>query len=171
MLHERVVVCWPGRSTVQNAIPLQIHRTALVTHSAKDMFRLVEDVSCYPEFLSWCRSARLIEHTDTGQLAALEVSLGGIRQSFTTRNRLEPFERLTVALVDGPFSRLAGEWRFQPLGADGCKVTLELAFDFTGSVLSAAFRRGFSSVADRLVADFCRRADTVYEKDRVGQQR
>lgn len=147
---------------------LEIRRTALVVHTAADMFRLVEDVERYPEFLSWCRSARLLERDEAMQLACLEVTVAGITQTFTTRNRLEPGERLTMSLVDGPFRQLGGEWRFQGLGATGCKITLDLAFDFSSTLLSAAFRRGFSGIADRLVADFCRRADSVFASRRAG---
>ena len=85
-----------------------------------------------------------------------------MRQSFTTRNSLVEGEKLSVALLEGPFQRLAGEWRFEALNETACKVILQLNFDFSGSLLSAAFRRGFATVADRLVGDFCARAEAVY---------
>ncbi|MEJ8566568.1 type II toxin-antitoxin system RatA family toxin [Elongatibacter sediminis] len=141
---------------------MEITRTALVPRPAMAMFRLVEDIERYPDFLSWCAAADLIEQSGDMQLARLEVSLAGLRQDFTTRNRLERGQRLSMSLVDGPFRQLSGEWRFLALGDSGCKITLDLAFDFSNSVLSAAFRRGFSNVADRLVADFVRRAEAVY---------
>ena len=127
-----------------------------------DMFRLVQDVKSYPEFLSWCTKSELHEQSPEQQLASLAVKVSGVTQSFTTRNRFEPGERLTLSLVDGPFRRLSGEWLFEQLGTDGCKVTLVLEFDFSSRMLSSAFRRGFTHIADRLVSDFCRRADDVY---------
>jgi ribosome-associated toxin RatA of RatAB toxin-antitoxin module len=42
---------------------MEIKRTALVLHPAIDMFRLVQDVPAYPEFLSWCSSAKVHEQT------------------------------------------------------------------------------------------------------------
>lgn len=141
---------------------MEITRSALVLHPAMDMFRLVQDVPSYPEFLSWCTRAELHEQTADQQLASLAVKVGGVSQSFTTRNRFLRGERLSMSLVDGPFSRLSGDWLFEPLGDDGSKVTLALEFDFSSRVLSSAFRRGFAHVADRLVSDFCKRADDVY---------
>lgn len=141
---------------------MEIKRTALVMHSAHDMFRLVRDVPSYPQFLSWCLSAVVHEEDDLQQLASLEVRVSGIRQSFTTRNRFVRDRQLTLSLVDGPFSRLSGEWLFDPLGEEGSKITLSLGFEFSNRALSGAFRRGFAHVADRLVQDFCRRADEVY---------
>lgn len=82
--------------------------------------------------------------------------------TFTTRNRMVPGERLTLSLVEGPFKQLSGEWLFDPLGADGSKVTLILSFDFSNKVLSSAFRRGFTHIADRLVLEFSKRADEIY---------
>jgi ribosome-associated toxin RatA of RatAB toxin-antitoxin module len=141
---------------------MEITRTALVLHPAHDMYQLVQDVASYPAFLSWCVRAQVLEQTAEVQLARLEVSIGGLRQTFTTRNRLVPGELLTLSLVEGPFRHLAGEWQFDALAENGSKVSLRLSFDFNSSLLSAAFRRGFARVADKLVNDFSRRADQVY---------
>jgi ribosome-associated toxin RatA of RatAB toxin-antitoxin module len=141
---------------------MEIRRTALVLHPAMDMFRLVQDVPAYPEFLSWCVSAEVHEQTPEHQLASLVVKVSGITQAFTTRNRLVTGERLTLSLVDGPFQHLSGEWLFDPLGDKGSKVTLVLNFDFSSRVLSSAFRRGFTRIADRLVYEFSKRADDIY---------
>jgi ribosome-associated toxin RatA of RatAB toxin-antitoxin module len=141
---------------------MEIKRTALVLHSSMDMSRVVQDVPSYPEFLSWCLGATVHEETAEYQLASLEIKVGGIVTSFTTRNRFVPGELLTLALVDGPFSHLTGEWQFKALGEEGSKVTLSMNFDFSSSVISSAFRRGFAHVADKLVYDFGKRADAVY---------
>lgn len=141
---------------------MEIKRSILVLHSASDMFQLVQDVASYPAFLSWCLNAQVLDQTTEMQLASLDVSIAGMKQSFTTRNRLVPGESLSMQLERGPFSQLEGQWQFNPLGEMGSKVSLGLTFDFSSSVLSAAFRRGFASVADQLVYDFSRRADEVY---------
>ncbi|MCH7507362.1 MAG: ubiquinone-binding protein, partial [Proteobacteria bacterium] len=57
---------------------------------------------------------------------------------------------------------LTGEWRFKGLGEEGSKVMLSMNFDFSSSLISSAFRRGFVLVADRLIYDFGQRADAVY---------
>jgi ribosome-associated toxin RatA of RatAB toxin-antitoxin module len=141
---------------------MEIRRSALVLHPAMDMFRLVQDVPAYPAFLTWCIESSVREQSAEHQLATLVVRIGGMTQTFTTHNRFVPGERLTLSLVDGPFRQLAGEWLFEPLGTDGSKVTLVLTFEFSNKLLSAAFRRGFTHIADRLVSEFSRRADHVY---------
>lgn len=141
---------------------MEIKRTALILHSAADMFRLVQDVAAYPEFLSWCVRSQVHEQSADDQLASLVVRIAGAEHGFTTRNRFVAGEQLTLSLVDGPFTHLSGEWLFKALGDEGSKVTLSLGFDFSSSLLSAAFRRGFAHVADSLVSDFAKRADQVY---------
>lgn len=141
---------------------MEIKRTALVLHPAMDMFRLVQDVPSYPEFLGWCVRSEVHEQTAEHQLASLVVKVSGVTQEFTTRNRFVPGELLTLSLVEGPFRNLSGEWRFQPLGDDGSKITLALDFNFSSRLLSSAFRRGFTHVADKMVSEFCSRADDVY---------
>lgn len=141
---------------------MEIKRTALVLHPAMDMFRLVQDVPSYPEFLSWCVSSEVHEQTAEQQLASLAIKVGGITHTFTTRNRFVAGEQLTLSLVEGPFRHLSGEWLFERLGDEGSKVTLILSFDFSSRMLSSAFRRGFTRIADRLVLEFSKRADDVY---------
>jgi len=136
-----------------------------VLFPATHMYQLVADVASYPQFLSWCTASRLIDSGDDFQVASLDISIAGLRQSFTTRNELLLGKKLTMELLEGPFQQLSGEWRFEPLGSAGSKILLQLKFDFGGSLLSAAFRHGFASVADKLVSDFCSRAEEVYGSD------
>ena len=140
----------------------RIERSALVGYSPRQMFDLVRDVKAYPRFLSWCSNAQVSEDSETRQVASLEISLAGLKQRFTTRNTLEPPNRISVELVSGPFRRLEGSWTFEPVGDSGCRVTLHLSFAMASRVLAGALERGFARVADRLVDDFCRRADQVY---------
>lgn len=160
----RLVTCYAGAhsSSSDETHSMQVTRTALVPYPAENMYQLVEDVPSYPEFLSWCVASRLIDSGPDWQLASLEIAIAGMRQSFTTRNQLAAGRSLQMELVEGPFQQLSGEWKFLQLSNRGSKIMLQLDFDFAGGLLSSAFRHGFASVADRLVSDFCQRADAVY---------
>lgn len=144
----------------------EVHRFALVEYSPEEMFDLVREVPRYPEFLPWVRRAEVHEANDVRQVASLEVMLGGIRRRFTTENRLQRPEFLEIRLREGPFEELSGCWRFRPLG-HGCKVSLDLDFRLSGSNWLLPFRRGFGRMADRMVDDFCRRAERVYGRKRI----
>ena len=105
---------------------MKIARSALVTHSAMDMYKLVADVSCYPQFLSWCTATTVHEQNDEMQKASLTVVVAGIRQHFTTMNALHSGERVEMRLLEGPFRNLQGEWCFVQLGDVGCKISGDL---------------------------------------------
>jgi len=126
------------------------------------MYRLVHDVAAYPEFLSWCRETHVHEQTENEQIASLRVTFAGMQQQITTRNVLVQDKKVSMSMLDGPFSHLSGEWEFKGIGDKGCKILLYMNFEFQHSLISLAFERGFATVADRLVKDFCLRADAIY---------
>ena len=39
----------------------RIARSAIVEHPAERMYALVEQIEAYPQFLPWCRDARVLE--------------------------------------------------------------------------------------------------------------
>jgi ribosome-associated toxin RatA of RatAB toxin-antitoxin module len=138
-------------------------RSILVPQTAATMYALVNDVAAYPQFLPWCGGARIIEQSDTQMQAAVDIAYLGVRQTFTTRNTLAANERIDLALVSGPFSRLSGQWRFTPLGELGCKVEFELNYAFDG-IIGAVIAPVFDRIAATFVDSFVRRADALYAK-------
>ena len=143
---------------------MNIERSALVAHSAMDMYQLVADVPAYPQFLSWCAATVVHEQDSEIQKASLTVLVAGIRQQFTTINSLYDGERVEMKLLEGPFKNLQGEWCFLQLGEDGCKISLELDFEMKAGPMASIFGKGFGKIANRLVEDFCKRAEKVYLK-------
>ncbi len=137
----------------------KIHRHALVRHSAARMYGLVNDVAAYPRRFAWCESAQVLEQSDAHMLARLDLRIAGLGLAFTTRNTLELPTSIALQLVDGPFSALAGRWRFHSLAEDACKVSLDLDFDVAGKLVGSALAIAFGGLGDRMVDDFCREAD------------
>lgn len=138
----------------------EIHRHALVRHSAARMFGLVNDVASYPQRFSWCEASEVIESSDTHMLARLDIKVAGLRTSFTTSNTLEYPHRIKLALKEGPFSEFSGEWVFHALDEDASKISLTMNFEVQNKLMGSALALGFQSLADRLVDDFCREANT-----------
>jgi ribosome-associated toxin RatA of RatAB toxin-antitoxin module len=142
-----------------------IHKSVLIWYSPDEMFRLVTDVARYPEFLPWCDQSRVLEADDISMLAEVGISLGGLKQTFTTRNTHEQDRSVAMSLVQGPFSNLNGTWRFLPVG-DGtqraCKVELDLQYGFSSATLAALVGPVFDKIAGSLVDAFVKRAEVVY---------
>ncbi len=141
-----------------------VNKSALVPYSPAEMFALVDDIERYPEFLPWCSAARVVSRDDDEVRASLALSKSGVEKSFTTCNRNQKNKMIEVSLVEGPFKHLRGFWRFEPLGDSGCKVSLDMDFEFSSRVLGMMVGPVFSQVANSLVDSFHKRAGEVYGK-------
>ena len=139
-----------------------IERSALVGYTSKQMFELVNHIEAYPEFLPWCKSSEVMAQSDHEIEASLQIAWSGIHKSFTTRNALIPYEKIKMTLVDGPLSRLEGEWTFTAVGDSGCQINLVLEFEVPGGIMSRVIQPLFNNIANSLVERFCKRADEVY---------
>lgn len=141
-----------------------IKRSALVAFTTRQMFELVNSIEEYPRFLPWCSTSKIVTQTDMEIEASLTITWSGIHKSFTTKNRLYPYERIDILLVHGPFRRLEGHWSFVSLGHEGCKVNLDLEFELAGHFLDVIFQPIFHHIANSLVDAFCKRAAEIYVK-------
>lgn len=141
-----------------------INRHALVPYLPAEMFALVDDVPSYPQFLPWCKNARVLSRDEDEVRAALDLSRGGFEKSFTTCNRLQKNKMIEMRLVEGPFRHLEGFWRFEPVGDSACKVSLDLDFEFSNKLVGMAFGPIFNQIANTLVDSFCKRAHDVFGK-------
>lgn len=126
------------------------------------MYALVADVAKYPEFLPWCVGAVVHEQNDSTLEASLSMQRSGVGKSFRTRNDLRPGKGMTMTLVDGPFRHLVGDWSFQQLGEDGCKVQLELEFQLKSRALDAVFGRYLEDACNSMIESFTERARALY---------
>ena len=137
-----------------------LKRSAVLPYAADDIYGIVNDVARYPEFLPWCVSAVVLAAEPAAMEARLTVAAKGFKESFTTRNALEPGRAIRLDLVDGPFSHFKGEWRFSEFGGGGCKVELDLNFAFKGArrLLSRAVARSVGAMANAVMDAFCHRA-------------
>jgi ribosome-associated toxin RatA of RatAB toxin-antitoxin module len=139
-----------------------IERSALLPHSARQLFDLVSDVESYPDYMEGCVGAHILSRDEHLVEARLELARGGIKQSFSTRNRMLVAQEITLELIDGPFEYFAGRWGFHPLGDASCKMSLNLEFTTNSTVLGAAASRLFDKVANNLVDAVGRRARQLY---------
>lgn len=139
-----------------------INRSALLPYAANQLFTLVSDVESYPSFMDGCVGAQVLHREADLLEARLDLAKGGIKHSFSTRNRMVAGEEITLELIDGPFEYFAGRWDFRALGDVGCKMSLNLEFKFNNSVLGAAASKLFDKVTSNLVDAVGERARQVY---------
>ena len=140
----------------------KISRSAIVPYSNAQMYALVEDVEAYPDFLPWCSASTLHWRDGDTLEGSVEMHRAGLRRSFRTRNLMRQDEAIEMALVEGPFSHLAGVWRFMALGDSGCKVSLDVEFEMRSRTTDRLLGRYFEDICNSLVDAFVRRAQQVH---------
>lgn len=139
-----------------------VQKSALVKFSALQMFDLVNDIEAYPQFLPWCSASRILKRGEDFVEAELSIAKGGFTKAFSTRNRLNKAGKITVSLLDGPFSHLEGTWDFLPLREDASKISLNLEFEMSGKLANLAFGTVFGQICNTMVGAFTQRAKDVY---------
>lgn len=146
----------------------QVNKSVLLSYSPREMYELVTAVPSYSQFLPWCESAEVLSDDAKGVLARLGLSYAGVRHSFTTLNQNELDRRVSMQLVDGPFSMLEGTWQFLPLGKPGaeavqaCRIEFDLRYAFSSIALEAVLSPVFDRVANTFVECFVKRAEQIY---------
>ena len=140
-----------------------ISKSALVTYSPEQMFKLIDDIEAYSDFLPWCGKATEISRDEKNVEASILISHSGLNKEFTTQNKNTAFEKIEMHLLNGPFKNLDGVWLFEPLGETACKVSLNLEFEFSSKIITITLGPVFSKIANNLVDAFIKRAGTVYE--------
>lgn len=126
------------------------------------MFKLVDDIASYADFLPWCSRSEVTARNDNVVDGVLEISYSKLNKSFTTRNINTPHSAIEMQLIEGPFKKLHGQWLFEPLGDDGAKVSLLLEFEFSSKLLNMTVGPVFSQIANSLVDAFTQRAKEIY---------
>ncbi|HNN08912.1 MAG TPA: type II toxin-antitoxin system RatA family toxin [Azospira sp.] len=140
----------------------QVEKSVLIEHSAQQMFDLVDRVEDYPQFLPWCSRTEL-KYRDAHKTAAtLYINYLSVKSHFTTENQKETPFLMNIRLVDGPFRRLEGVWRFRPLAENACKIEFQLAYEFSSRMFEKVIGPVFSNIANTFVDAFVKRAAQVY---------
>jgi len=139
-----------------------IAKSALVHHSAADMFALVDNVSAYADFLPWCGGSEELSRSEEEVRATVVIAYGGLNKAFTTLNRLQPDKMIEISLINGPFKHLHGFWRFDALSENACKISFDMEYEFSSKLVGMALGPVFSQIANALLDSFCQRAEVVY---------
>jgi len=141
-----------------------------VNHSASEMFDLVADVECYPEFVPLCQSLKIRQRNPGPNgtevvIADMTVSFKLVRETFTSRVTLDRANlNILVEYLRGPFSKLENRWTFEPKSDNSCEVSFYIAYEFKSRMLALLMGAMFDAAFQRFAGAFEKRADKVYGK-------
>jgi len=136
-------------------------RSALIAQPPAVVFALVADVANYPHFVPGCSGAEVLMRSKDEVVARLTVHRGPLSTRLTTRNHLQPHEQIRMELVDGPLRALHGLWTFTPVATNGCRIELNLQFEFTNAFKAALLEPLLEGTATSMVHAFVTRAQAA----------
>ena len=139
-----------------------VEKSVLIGQSAERMFELVDRCEDYPVFLPWCSETEVKYRDALKTVATLHVNYHSVKTSFTTENDKESPSSMKITLVDGPFRRLDGLWRFKSLSAEACKIEFQLSYEFSSKMFEKVIGPVFSQIANTFVDAFVKRANEVH---------
>ena len=136
--------------------------TRVLPYTPRQLFDLVADIERYPEFLPWCRAARIRKREGNLVVADLVIGFRVFRERFTSRVRLDPEgRRIHVAYAEGPFKYLNNHWVFED-HPEGCAIDFYVDFEFHSRVLQKVITTLFDEAVRRMVGAFEARARALY---------
>lgn len=131
-------------------------------YTPEQLFDLVSRVERYPEFLPWCKAARITKRDGDVFWADLVIAFKVFRERFSSKVTLIPKEGVDVEYINGPFRYLNNHWRFLPAENGGCIVDFYVDFEFRSRMLQSLIGMLFNEAVQRMVAAFETRAEQLY---------
>lgn len=139
-----------------------LHKSCIIPYLAKDMYNLVANIKSYPDFVPYCGSADILSEQDNVVSAFIEFNFQGIHKKFITENVMEPHNKITMKLVDGPLDTLSGNWEFTPVNETSSKISLNINYTVSGFAYASIFELVIGSVSDKILKSFVTRAHNIY---------
>jgi coenzyme Q-binding protein COQ10 len=144
------------------------HVSKVLPYAPDQLFRLVGEVSKYPEFVPWITAmrtwnARPLSNGVTSVDAEAGVGFSFLKEKFATRVRRDAHnQQIDVSLLSGPFRRLENRWRFIDAGHGATRIEFDIDFVFKSRLLDGLLRANFSQAVDKLIGCFEARAQALY---------
>jgi len=141
---------------------MRYKESRVINHTPNNLFKLVSDVSNYPEFLPWCLGARIKNQDDNSFEADLIIGFKIYKEIYSSKIFLDnKNKKIDVKYKDGPFEHLENYWIFKK-DKNGCKVEFMVDFKFKSNFLQTIMESLFAEAVRRMVKAFETRANELY---------
>ena len=133
----------------------------VVPYTPSQVFDLVADIERYPEFLPWCKAARVRKRQGNLLVGDLMIGFRMVKERFTSHVTLKAPNRIDVEYTKGPLRYLNNHWVFKP-HPEGCLIDFYIDFEFHSKMLQKLIGLLFNEAVQRMVGAFEDRAHALY---------
>ena len=136
-------------------------------YPAKKIYELVMDIEKYPQFLPWCKDARIVEKISANNLHAdFLVNFKNFFESYRSDvkhgQNLDGSYFVDVVSIRGPFKKLVNQWQFFDDKNGGCEVKFFIEFEFNSLLLSKIASPIFERATEKMMTAFEGRAQQLF---------
>ncbi len=136
-------------------------------YTAEQMYALVMDIEKYPEFLPWCRQAKIIKIVSENNLQAdLLINFKNFFEKYRSEVKHgrsdEEIYFIEVIAIEGPFKKLVNNWKFHNLENGQCQVEFFIEFEFNSIFLTKMLGMIFERATEKMMAAFEERAREMF---------
>lgn len=145
-----------------------LNETKTFAYPAHKIHELVMDIEKYPEFLPWCRQAKIIDRVSSSELTAdLLVSFKNFFEKYRSevkhgKHGAEYF--IETRAIQGPFKSLFSSWKIREIAENKCEVEFFIEFQFNSFILEKMIGGIFEKAALKMMRSFESRAQELFEK-------
>lgn len=135
-------------------------------YPAEKIYALVMDIEKYPEFLPWCKQARIVEVISEQNLHAdLLINFKSFFEKYRSnvthgKSGLHSYF-VDVVAIEGPFKKLVNQWQFHELENGHCEVKFFIDFEFNSLLLGKLISPIFERATEKMMAAFEKRAEEI----------
>ena len=144
-----------------------LNQKKILPYSAKQMHSLVMDIEKYPEFLPWCKQAKIVEKISEQNLQAdLLINFKSFFEKYRSDVKHGQNQNgsyfVDVTAIEGPFKKLINKWNFCDLEEQKCQVEFFIEFEFNSIFLSKMLGMIFERATEKMMAAFEERAKEIF---------
>lgn len=125
------------------------------------LYKIITDVSSYPEFLPWCLSAHILEKSETTLLADLTVGIGLFKETFRSHVILTPLSRVEVIYKKGALKHLKTHWILNEVSPSETEITFHVDFAFHSQIFNKMMESLFEHATHKMIIAFKKRAELL----------
>ena len=134
-------------------------------YSAEQIFDLIIDIEKYPEFLPWCKGARILSRGKDNLTAELLVKFKHITQSYISSVTYKKPNKIYVEQTSGPFKVLTNKWDLCQEEDNKLIIAFEINFEFESRLLNNLTNFISLNVGKKMVSSFIQRSKDIYSKE------
>lgn len=134
---------------------------------AAQMQALVMDIEKYPEFLPWCKKAKIVKRLSEKNLHAdllinFKNFLEKYRSNVVFGKSAEDVYFVDVVAIEGPFKKLTNNWKFRDLENGGCEIEFFIDFEFNSFLLGKMLGAIFEKASEKMMSAFEERSKEIF---------